>query len=121
MTADIDLLGSTVSVQMYDEDVVFDDTDEFLSHVSGTKVGAPVDITSKTIDDGQFRGSIATFTPTSGFTVTTLIVYVNTGSDASSRVLAWLDTKADTAPISFETTGDPLNLHWNDPFLSIGG
>jgi hypothetical protein len=123
MSEDIDLLVDTISIQMFADDSVYDATDEFLSDVTGTQVGSPVTITSKDVTDGQFTSTTPSllFTPPGGFTVTTLVIYVNTGSDATSRVLSWIDTKGDTTPISMVTTGDSINLHWDDPFLSIGG
>lgn len=121
LSGDIDLLVSTISIQMYDDDAIYDAADVFVSDVTGTQVGPAVDITGKAVTNGQFTGSVGTFTPPGGATVIALIVHVNTGSDATSRVLAWLDTKADTTPISIPTTGGSIVLHWNDPFLSIGG
>lgn len=117
----IDLLASTVRIQMFDDDVVYDATDEFLSNVTGTALGAAVEITSKDVTSGQFTGSIGAFTPPLGGTVVALIIFIDTGVAGTSRVLAWLDTKADTTPLSIPTTGASMLLHWTDPFFSIGG
>lgn len=121
LSGDVDVLVSTVRIQMFDDDVVYDATDDFLDDVVGTAVGSAIEITSKDVTSGQFTGSIGAFTPPNGFTVTALIVFVDTGVASTSRLLAWLDTKADTTPISIPTTGGAMLLHWYDPFLSIGG
>lgn len=117
----VNVVSSTVRIQMYDDDVVYDATDEFLSNVTGTALGTAVEITAKDVTSGQFTGSIGSFTPPGGGTIIALIVFIDTGVASTSRVLAWIDTKADTTPISIPTTGDPMLLHWTDPFLSIGG
>jgi hypothetical protein len=121
LTGDVDLIAETVRLQMFDDDVVYDATDEFLDDVAGTALGAAVEITAKDVTNGQFTGTNGSFTPTAGATVSALVVFIDSGSEATSRVLAYLDTKGDTAPIAIVTTGDPMLLHWTDPYLSIGG
>lgn len=117
----VNVMGSTVRIQMFDDDVVYDATDEFLSNVTGTALGSAIEITSKDVASGQFTGSIGAFTPPDGGTVIALIVFIDTGSAATSRVLAWIDTKGDTTAIDIPTTGGSMLLHWYDPFFSIGG
>lgn len=121
LTGDVDVMGETVRLQMFDDDVVYDETDEFLSNVTGTAVGAAVEITNKDVANGQFTGDTSAFTPPNGHTVIALIVFIDTGLASSSRVLAFLDTKDDTTPISIPTTGGSMLLHWVDPYFSIGG
>lgn len=121
MSGNVNLLGSTVRIQMYDDDVVYDATDEFLSNVTGTPLGSAVEITGKDVTSGQFTGTIGSFNPPAGGTVIAMIVFIDTGSSATSRVIGWLDTKEDSTPISLPTTGDAMLLHWIDPFVSIGG
>lgn len=117
----VNVLSSTVRIQMFDDDVEYDATDEFLDDVVGTALGSAIEITGKDVTSGQFTGSIGAFTPPNGGTVIALIVFVDTGVASTSRLLAWLDTKDDTTPISIPTTGGSMLLHWNDPFFSIGG
>lgn len=121
LSGGVNVMSSTVRIQMFDEDVEYDATDEFLDDVVGTAVGSAVEITSKDVASGRFTGSIGSFTPPNGFTVIALIVFVDTGVASTSRLLAWLDTKGDTTPISIPTTGGTMLLHWTDPFFSIGG
>lgn len=121
LSGNVDVLTGTVRIQMFDDDVVYDATDEFLDDVVGTAVGSAVAITSKDVTSGEFTGSIGAFTPPNGFTVEALIIYIDTGVASTSRLLAFIDTKADTTPISILTTGGSMLLHWTDPFFSIGG
>lgn len=121
LTGGVNVMSSTVKIQMLDDDAVYDATDEFFDDVVGTSLGAAVAITGKDVTSGQFTGTIGSFTPPGGGTVIALIVFIDTGTPSTSRLLAWLDTKGDTSPISIPTTGDAMLLHWDDPFFSIGG
>lgn len=121
LDGNVNLLSNTISVQAYEEDLEYDPDDEFLSHLSGTAVGSAVNITSKDTTDGLFTGTVGPFTLPSGFIVTTFIIYVNTGSAGTSRLLAWIDTMGDTSPILIPTSGSVVNVNWVDPFFSIGG
>lgn len=121
LAAAIDVPGDTIKLQAYDDDVVYDDTDEFIDDVTGTAVGAAVELTGKAITDGQVTGDVGAFGWAAGATITALVVYQDTGVAATSRVIAFLDEKADGTPISIPTTGDSILLHWLDPIFSIGG
>lgn len=121
LSGDVDLLSSTVRLQMYADDAEYDATDQFLDDVVGTKLGAAVAINSKDVSNGQFTGSNGVFSPPDGQTVSSIVVYIDSGSDATSRLLAWLDTKADTTALTFTSTGVPVQPFWNDPYFSIGG
>ncbi len=117
LTAAVDVISETIYIQMMDDNAIYDATDDIIGDVTGTLLGSPVEITSKDFTSGQFTGSVGSFTPPLGGTVIALIIYIN----SSGQLLAWLDSKADTAPISIETTGGSILLHWDEPFFSIGG
>lgn len=121
LSDDVDVLVDTVRIQMFDDDAVYNDTDEFLDDVVGTALGSAIEITGKDNADGRFTGTVGAFTPPGGGTVIALVVFIDTGVPSTSRVLAWIDTKGDTSAISITTTGAPMLLHWTDPFFSIGG
>jgi hypothetical protein len=121
LTGDIDVIAGTVKIQMFDSDVYYDPALEFFDEMPGTAVGAAVTITAKDITDGRFTGAIGSFTPPNGFVVIALVVFIDTGTPATSRLLAYIDTKGDTIPITITTNGSAMLLHWNDPFFSIGG
>lgn len=82
---------------------------EFYSSVSGV-VGAPVAITAKTFTNGYFDGADVTFPAVSGSTAEALIVFIDTGTASTSRLIAYIDT-ATGLPVT--PNGSDINVSWN--------
>lgn len=82
---------------------------EFYSSVSGV-VGAPVEITAKTFTNGYFDGADVTFPAVSGSTAEALIVFIDTGTASTSRLIAYIDT-ATGLPVT--PNGSDINVSWN--------
>lgn len=121
LSGNVDLLSSTIKIQMLGTDGVYDATDTFLSDLVGTKLGAPATIGSKDVALGKFTGVNGTVSVPESQWVAAAVIYIDTGSSATSRLLAWIDTKSDTTAFSFISTGQPVQPVWNDPYFSIGG
>lgn len=82
---------------------------EFYSSVSGV-VGAPVEITAKTFTNGYFDGADVTFTAVSGSPAEALIVFIDTGTASTSRLIAYIDT-ATGLPVT--PNGSDITVSWN--------
>ena len=82
---------------------------EFYSSVSGV-VGAPVEITEKTFTNGYFDGADVTFTAVSGSEAEALIVFIDTGTASTSRLVAYIDT-ATGLPVT--PNGSDITVSWN--------
>lgn len=82
---------------------------EFYSSVSGV-VGTPVEITSKTFTSGFFDGLDITFTAVSGTTAEALIIFIDTGTAGTSRLIAYIDT-ATGLPVT--PNGSDILINWN--------
>jgi hypothetical protein len=66
---------------------------EFLSSVpSGGRVAASGAFTNKTVTDGVFDADDVTFTSVTGDQSEYLLIYLHTGSDATARLIALIDT-----------------------------
>lgn len=121
LDGDVDLLADTISMQMYSGAAVFDETHDFLNDIAGTKQGSPVTLTGKSTTDGLFTATVGAFSPPADETIVAVVLYVNTGVDSTSRLLAFLDEKADGTAMAIETDGSSFFLNWNGPIFSIGG
>ena len=117
---DIDLLVDTISMQLYSGAAVYDAAHDFLSDVAGTKRGSAVTLTGKDTTGGQFTATVPAVTPPAS-TIVAAVFYVNTGVDATSRLLAFIDERADGTPLSLAADGSTFTLNWNGPIYSIGG
>lgn len=104
-------LQGTVKVALIDTGTYSYSADhEFFSQVSGV-VGTPQIISLKSYTNGVF-GSFATvtFPLTTGTTAEALIVYLDSGTATTSRLVAYLDTGV---------TGLPITPNGNDIILSF--
>jgi hypothetical protein len=87
----------------------FSQTHEFYSSVSGV-VGTPQTLASKTTTSGVADAADVTFTAVTGASAEALIIYKDTGSTATSPLIAYIDT-ATGLPVT-PNSGD-INIIWD--------
>ncbi len=117
---DVDLLVDTISMQMFSGAAVYNAAHDFLDDIAGTQQGSSVTLTGKDTTSGIFTATVPAFTPPAS-TIIAVVLYVNTGVDSTSRLLGWIDQKADGTPLSVVTDGSTFSLNWTGPIFSIGG
>lgn len=84
-------------------------THQFLSDVAvAARIGTTGNLTGKTTTGGVFDASDALIASFTGTSVETIIVYCDTGSAATSRLLCYLDGFT-----AFTPDGNDVNLAWN--------
>lgn len=109
-TANSSLTG-TVKVALVDTGTyTYSAAHEFYSSVSGV-VGTPQTIGTKTYTNGVFDGADVTFTAVSGATCEALVIYIDTGSSATSRLVAYIDTGVTNLPVT--PNGGDITITWN--------
>lgn len=109
--ANTDLNDLTVKVALIDTGTYsYNSAHEFYSSVSGV-VGTPQTINNTTVTNGLFDGDNVTFTAVSGNSVEALLIYIDTGSAATSRLVAWIDTSVTGLPVT--PNGGDITITWN--------
>jgi hypothetical protein len=109
-TANSSLTG-TVKVALVDTGTyTYSAAHEFYSSVSGV-VGTPQTIGSKTYTNGVFDGSDVTFTAVSGASAEALVLYIDTGTAGTSRLVAFIDTSVTGLPVT--PNGGDISITWN--------
>lgn len=104
-------LGGTVKAALVDTGTyTYSSAHEFYSSVSGV-VGTPQTIGSKTYTNGLFDGADVTFSAVSGSSAEAIVLYIDTGSSATSRLIAYLDTGVTGLPVT-PNSGD-IVITWN--------
>lgn len=105
-------LTGTVKVALVDTGTyTYNAAHDFYDDVSGV-VGTPVEIgATKSYTNGVFDGADVTFTSVSGNTAEALIIYIDTGSAATSRLVAYLDTNVTGLPVT--PNGGNITVSWN--------
>lgn len=111
---DINYLTDTIKIQAVDAGYVFAAGHNFLDDITG-RVHTPETLTNKSrilgyalCDPIEFEDVLG------GETITGFVVYQDTGVEATSRLIAYIDRWADTVPISIETTDGDLTLRFAD-------
>lgn len=121
LDADIDLLVATINMQAY-EGTAYNAAHDFLNDLAGTKIGAAVTLTGKATTAGKFTATVPAFAWPTGHTINALIIYdEGGGTDATRRLIAIIDRRADGSVLAIATNGGAGTLTWAGPILSIGG
>ena len=111
-TANNNLSSGTVKVALVDTGVyTYSSTHQFYSSVSSAAVGTPQTIGSKTFADGVFDGADVTFTAVTGNSVEALVIYIDTGTAATSPLVAYIDTSVTGLPVT--PNGGDITITWN--------
>lgn len=92
------------------------DVDQFLSDIpSGAREETSANFASKTTTLGVADAADIVFSATSGDTCEALVIYKDTGSAATSRLIAYIDT-ATGLPV---TLGGDQTVRWDNGSLKI--
>lgn len=98
------LVSSTYTFSAAHEDYV---------ELSGVIAEADANLSSKTVTGGVFDAGNATFTAVaSGSTIDAVIIFLNTGTAADDRLIAYIDTDSG-GPISQATNDGDITVTWD--------
>ena len=110
LDGDIDLLNDTIKVVLT-KTYSYNGAHDYLDDVAAGNRVATATLASKTTTGGAFDSADPTFTAVAaGSTVTGIWVYKDSGSDATSPLIAWYDTNASSAAISIVTNGSNITI-----------
>lgn len=111
-TTNNNLSAGTVKVALIDTGTyTYSAAHQFYSSASAAAVGTPQTIGSKTFTNGVFDGADVTFTAVTGSSVEALIIYIDTGSTATSPLVAYIDTSVTGLPVT--PNGGNIAITWN--------
>lgn len=107
----IDVNDGTVKVALVDTGVyTYSAAHQFQSDLTGV-VGTAQTIANTTVANGLFDGDNVTYTGVSGATVEALVIYIDTGTPATSRLVAYIDTGVTGLPVT--PNGGDISITWN--------
>ena len=110
-SANVDLNDGTVKVALVDTGVyTYSAAHEFVTSLSGT-VGTAQTIANTTVTNGLFDGDNVTYTAVSGNSVEALVIYIDTGTAGTSRLVAYIDTSVTGLPVT--PNGGDITITWN--------
>jgi len=91
---------------------------QFLTDLTG-RVGTDQTLATKTYTNGTFDADDVVFPAVTGATVEALAIYIDTGTPATSRLVAYMDTGVTNLP--FTPNGGNANLGFNAGGILVFG
>lgn len=114
LDADIDWSADNIKAVLVDHgsDTPVPATDQFLSDIgAGARIATSGNLASKTSTDGVADAADLTFTAVTGATVESIVLYKDTGSAATSALIAFIDTATG---LPFTPNGGDLTVAWDN-------
>lgn len=92
-------------------------TDQFLSDIpAGERVATSANLASKTTADGDADAADVTFSSVTGDQSEALVIYQDTGTASTSRLIAYIDT-ATGLPVT--PNGGDIQVQWSTPIFTL--
>ena len=113
LEAQINWLTDTIKVLLVSTSAytVNASTHEFLSDISGSaRIAGPVTLTGKSTAGGAADGADVTFTAVTGGAIGSIVIYIDTETEATSPLLAYLDTATGLNSVSLYQVIDSNRL-----------
>jgi hypothetical protein len=120
LKGEINLYSNTIKVLILNNSYTPNvDTHQFVSDINSSyiehRTGA---LLNKTVTSGVFDADDITVSDYSGNSFNALAIYVDSGSDATSRLIAYLDTSTGL-PFSSANVAAPVTIAWNNNSTKI--
>jgi hypothetical protein len=110
-SANTNMSTGTVKVALVDTGTyTYSSAHEFLTSLTG-RVGTDQTLGTKTFTNGTFDAADSTFTSVTGATVEALVIYIDTGTAGTSRLIAFIDTGVTGLPVT--PNGGNINITWD--------
>lgn len=107
-----DLNDNTVKAALIDTaDYTYSSAHDMWDDASAGVVGTPQTIANTTVTNGLFDGDNVTFTAVSGDPCEAIIIYIDTGTPSTSRLVAYIDTGVTGLPVT--PNGGDITISWN--------
>lgn len=109
--ANVDLDDGTLKVSLVDTGTyTYSAAHDFYDDLTG-EVGTAQTIANTTVAAGVVDGDNVTFTAVSGATVEALVLWLDTGTPATSRLVAYIDTGQTGLPVT--PNGGDITITWD--------
>lgn len=112
-SSNVDLNDGDVRVILVDtNDYTYSASHDFLDDVpGGARVATSTALQNTTVTNGTFDADDIALSSVSGDQSEALIIYIHTGTEGTSRLVAYIDTGVTGLPIT--PNGGNINIAWN--------
>jgi len=105
------ITGTLKSVLIDTADYTYSSAHDFYDDASAGAVGTPTTLASQTYTNGLLDGADTTFTAVTGDQSEAIILFLDTGTPATSRLVAYIDTGVTGLPVT--PNGGNIAIGWN--------
>ena len=113
LDADIDLSADTIKIVLCTSSYTYSSSHDFLNDVTaGYRVATSAALSSKTTTGGAFDAADVTYTALTGSTVTSWILFRDTGTESTSNLIAYFDTVSGGGALSYTPNGSNFILQF---------
>lgn len=109
----LDWSADDVRVCLVKSGYTFSAADTSMSDISTNDNGRSAALGSKTVTDGVADAADTSLTATSATACSALVVFKHTGSDATARLIAYIDTPTAGLPFT-PAAGQTVNIAWDN-------
>jgi len=111
LDADIDLLVDTIKIVLCDSGYTYNTAHDNLDDITaGARVATSSALASKTTTGGAFDAADVTYTALTGDTCTSWVLFKDSGTESTSKLIAYFDTISGGGAFSFTPSGGDLTL-----------
>ncbi len=115
--ANSNITGGTLKAALVDTATyTYSAAHQYYSSVSGVQ-GSPTAVGSATTTNGVVDGADVTFTSVSGVHIEAIILFLDTGTPATSRLVAYIDTGVTGLPVT--PNGGNITITWDNGAYKI--
>lgn len=104
----VNLSSGDIRAVLMKSTYVYNAAHDFMDDVVAQENGRSAALASKTFTNGVFDAADTTITATAAAACNAVIIFLHTGSDATARILAYIDF-ADFTP----SAGQVIDVAWN--------
>ena len=117
---EIDWQADNIKVLLVDSTYVYSESQDFRDDVGGGSVVATSgNLSAKTSDLGIMDAADITIATVSGDTIVGVILFQDTGTPATSHLIAYWDSTAASVLISVAPDGTSIRVRWSNGPLKI--
>ncbi len=120
LKGEINLYSNTIKVLILNNTYTPNvNTHQFVSDINSSSIeDRSSGLSNKTVTDGVFDADDVTIANYSGNSFNAVAIYLDSGSDATSRLIAYLDTSTGL-PFSSANVQAPVTIVWNNDSTKI--
>jgi hypothetical protein len=111
LDGDVDFLNDSIKIQLCDSAYTYSASHNFFDDIAAAgRVGTSSPLASKTTTGGAFDAADVTFSSLTGDTVVSWVLYMDTGTESTSPLIAYFDTVSGGGALSFSPSGGDFTL-----------